>query len=108
MTIPDAPEASSLWTLGAGAFGAVMYLRKYISRQNVEINKDTAESKLIKMLQEERDKALAAAHDAWKTRAEDAKLIGELTSEVRSLRETVLQLKNEVDSFRLGLQGGAQ
>lgn len=107
MNIPDAPDGSSLWTLGAGALASLMYLRKYISRQNVEINKDSAESNLIKTLQEERDKALAAAHEAWKTKAEDAKLIGELTSEVRALRETVMQLKAEVDSFRLGLQGGA-
>lgn len=96
ISLPDAPEATSIWTLGAGALASLMYMRRFISRQNVDINKDSAESNLIKTLQEERDKAMAAAQEAWKSKAEDAKLIGELTSEVRALRETVLELKAEM------------
>ena len=106
--LPDAPEGSSLWSLGAGALGALIYLRKFISRQNVEVNRDSAESNLIKTLQEERDKAMADAREAWKTKAEDAKLIGELTSEVRALRETILELKQEVDAMKARQDGGQE
>lgn len=100
MTIPDAPEATSIWTLGAGALASLMYLRRFISRQNVDINKDSAESNLIKTLQEERDKAMAAAQEAWKSKAEDAKLIGELTGEIRQLRDALKEVKAELDGVK--------
>lgn len=84
-----------------------MYLRKVVSRQNVEVTKDSAESNLIKTLQAERDKAMDAAREAWKSKAEDAKLIGELTSEVRALRESVMELKAEMDVIVRNRTGGA-
>lgn len=87
------PDGTSIWTLGAGAAGALLYLRKFLSRQGVDIKKDSAEANLIQTLQEERDKAMAAAEKAWETRAEDAKLIGELTSEVRALRAQVAEMR---------------
>lgn len=83
---PDGSE-SGLITLGAGGLAALIWLRRFLSRQGVEVKKDTAEANLIKTLQEERDKAMHAAEKAWETRTNDAKLIGELSSEVRSLRE---------------------
>ena len=94
------PDGTSFWTLGAGAVGSLLYLRKFLSRQGVDIKKDSAESNLIQTLQAERDKAMAAAEKAWETRAEDAKLIGELTSEVRSSRELIEQLRKQVAEMK--------
>ena len=104
MSIPEVPEGTSLWTLGAGALGSLLYLRRFLSRQNVDIRKDSAESNLIKTLQDERDKAMQAATEAWKSKAEDAKLIGELTGEIRSLRQAMTELKEELDSVNARLR----
>jgi chromosome segregation ATPase len=101
---PDLPEGSSLWTMGAGALASLLYLRRFLSRQGVDIRKDSAESNLIKTLQDERDKAMAAAEKAWETRTEDAKLIGELTSEVRSSRVVIEDLKSKLSEMRTEMQ----
>lgn len=110
--IPPDGGDSSMWpALGAGGLAALIYLRKFLSRQNVEVKKDSAEANLIKTLQEERDKAMAAAEKAWETRTADAKLIGELTSEVKALRmvneemrNQLKDMKQELDTVRLEVQ----
>lgn len=94
--MPDAPDGSSLWTLGAGALAGLMYLRRFLSREAVNLKKDDAEGNLIQTLQAERDRAMEAAERAWASRAEDARVIGELTSEVRASRELIEQLKSQV------------
>lgn len=96
ITPSDIPEGSSLGALAAGAVASVLYLRRFLSRQGVDIKKDSAEANLISTLQAERDKAMAAAEKAWTSRAEDAKLIGELTSEVRASRDLINQLKDQL------------
>ncbi len=92
----ELPEGSSWGALAAGAVASVLYLRRFLSRQGVDIKKDTAEANLISTLQVERDKAMAAAEKAWTSRTDDAKLIGELTSEVRASREIIDQLKDQL------------
>lgn len=93
---PELPEGSALSALGAGVFASLLYLRKFLSRQGVDIKKDGAEYHLIETLQAERDKAMAAAERAWSVRAEDAKLIGELTSEVKASREIINELRSQL------------
>lgn len=103
MTTPELPDGSSIWALGASALASLVYLRRFMSRQRVDLKKDDAEANLIKTLQEERDKAMAAAEKAWETRAEDAKLIGELTGEVRACREIIERLQAKVDELQNGM-----
>ena len=100
---PNLPEASPVWTLAAGAAAGLIYLRRFLSRQSVDLKKDSAEAHLIKTLQEERDRAMAAAEKAWETRAEDAKLIGELSSEVKASRAIIDELKTQLRDMKLNL-----
>lgn len=100
---PNLPESSPMWTLGAGALASLIYLRRFLSRQSVDISKDGAESNLIKTLQDERDRAMAAAEKAWETRAEDAKLIGELSSEVKASRAVIDELKNQLKDLKANM-----
>lgn len=97
--IPDA-SGGSLWASGAGVLAGLLWLRKFLSTQGVEMKKDAAESSLMKTLQEERDKAMAAAEKAWATRAEDAKMIGELTSEVKASRQLIDTLHTQLREVR--------
>jgi hypothetical protein len=104
-------DGTTLGTLGAGVLASLLYLRKFLSRQNVEVSKDSAESNLIRTLQSERDKAMAAAEKAWETRAKDAQMIGELTAQVSSLRELneimrqqMSDMKTELHQVRLELE----
>jgi hypothetical protein len=99
MNIPEAPDGTSLSAAVAAIAAGALYLRRFLSRQGVDIKKDSAEANLIATLQAERDKAMAAAEKAWETRARDAQMIGELTSEVRALRQQVAEMKLELEQM---------
>lgn len=69
-------------------------LRKRWSRDNLELTKDRAETNLIAAYQKTIADLQAAnerldqnAREAWRTRAEDAKRIGELSAKVEHLTE---------------------
>ncbi len=80
--------------------GTIMHFRRKLSRDNLEIAKDSSEKKLLTTITEERDRAVASAEVAWKTRTEDAQLIGQLTSEVKHLTITNTSLINDVAGLR--------
>ncbi len=92
---------------GGGVLGSlltfvcsVMWFRRKISRDNLEIAKDQSEKKLLTIITEERDRAVLSAEAAWRTRTEDAKLIGQLTGEVKHLTEANTHLIRDVSSLR--------
>jgi hypothetical protein len=120
----ELPEGSTGLLAAIGAFfGGVLWIRKKFSR--VELVKDETEVNLIKTLIEERDKArLGEAESrgredaAWRARNDDAKMIGELSAEVRNFRsieaerlaqikeltEQVHTLRKEIHNMRDELQ----
>lgn len=80
-----------------------MGLRRRWSKDNLELTKDRAETNLIASYQktiadlEERNKRLDEnAREAWKSRAEDAKRIGELTAKVENLTTTNQNLEKRI------------
>ena len=79
---------------------AILLIRRRISKDNTEIKKDSTERDLLHRMMQERDRAQAAAEEAWRNRAEDAKLIGQLTGEVKHLTEANQNLIQDVDALR--------
>lgn len=98
-----------------GAVGTLIFIvlafRKRISRDNLELTKDRAETNLIqtyqetiKNLQEQNNKLDANAREAWRTRAEDAKRIGELSSKVEHLTDINESLQKNVDKMQTRIE----
>ncbi len=107
--IKEQPELFNvpLVSYGSGALGSILTLvgtalwfRRKISRDNLEIARDVSEKKLLTVITEERDRAVLAAEQAWRTRTDDARLIGQLTGEVKHLTEANIHLIRDVGSLR--------
>lgn len=98
--LPDIPMGTGLLGTLLTVIGAVLVTRRKISRNNLDVKRDSAEKDILTTLQEERDKAMRAAEKAWASRATDAQLIGKLSSEVKHLSETNLSMREEVTSLR--------
>lgn len=99
--------AVSAIPLGSSIIGTVisvamglLYLRRRISRDNLMVAKDVSEKRLMVVITEERDRAVLAAETAWRTRTEDAKLIGQLTAEVKHLTDANTNLIRDVAGLR--------
>ncbi len=102
-------------TGGGGITGMVaaillvaLALRKRLSRDNLELTKDRAETNLIKTyqdtiknLQEQNAKLDENARTAWRTRADDAQRIGILSSKVEHLSEVNETLRTNVQQMRM-------
>ena len=85
----------------------VLAFRKRLSKDNLELTKDRAETDIIqtyreqvKALHEQTAKLDENAREAWRTRAEDAKRIGELTSRVEHLTEVNTRQENTIVVMR--------
>lgn len=112
MTVADAQSFGipPALTSGGGIIGAAitfvvafLALRKRWSRDNLELTKDRAETNLIASYertienQQEQIKRLDEnAREAWRTRAEDAKQIGELSAKVAHLTSINEALNKQV------------
>ncbi len=86
---------------------AVLGFRKRLSRDNLELVKDRAETNLIKTyqdtikaLQDQNTRLDENAREAWRVRADDAKRIGELSSKVEHLGEVNESLDKNVAALR--------
>lgn len=126
MTPPELPDGAGIWGSAGGVLALLLWLRRYLSRDKVEANRDKAEVNLLAVLQEERDlarkgeaEARAREEEAWRARNADAKLIGELTAQVKhqssiiehqsqtiaSLEAQINTLHNDVLALRALLDG---
>lgn len=107
---PELPEGSSIWAAGGTAVAAFLWLRKRLSADKLDITKDQAQIDLIASLQKERDQARLGEAEArqredaaWKSRHEDAKLIGTLTAKVEALTMTNEALTKQVATLQKDL-----
>ncbi len=99
--LPDlSPSGGGVIGLALTVVGAILYLRRKISRDGLEVAKDSAENKMLKTAISERDKAMATANEAWRSRAEDAKLIGKLSSDVVHLSQSNETMAHELTALR--------
>lgn len=85
---------------GVSLVAGLLWLRRRLSRDSLEVAKDASEKRLLSVITEERDRAVAVAEAAWATRTEDARLIGQLTSEVKHLTEANRNLISDVSGMR--------
>jgi len=81
--------------------GGLLWLRRRMSRDRLEVKKDSAETQLLEIIIKERNAAMDDAREAWSNRAADSKLIGALQAEVHGLRELNQKTNNEVELLRL-------
>lgn len=99
-SIPPAIQGGGAVSIAVTLVAALLWLRRKLSTDNLGVSKDSAESHLMKTLAAERDKAMAAAEEAWSMRTKDAVLIGELTGKVNHLLEVNESLRQEISTVR--------
>lgn len=90
--------------LGAAFFGLVgglMWLQRKMSQDKLDNTRDSSEVLLLKTIISERNEAIDRADKAWAQRAEDARLIGQLSSEVESLGRINQKTNDEVKLLRM-------
>lgn len=92
--------AGGLMTIVFTLIGAVLWLRRRISRDSLEVKRDRGEGNLLEIVIGERNNAMADARDAWAHRAKDAERIGQLTAEVHMLRILTDRQESEISSLR--------
>lgn len=102
--IPSASDSAStvysiVLAVGLGLFG-IWKIAGKVSRDKVSMDEDGALRATIKTLQDERDKYMAAAEEAWSRRTEDAAEIAKLTATNQHLSQTVTQLAEDVKKLR--------
>jgi hypothetical protein len=102
--ITDIPFGGTVVTSIMSAMAAVLWVRRKLSKDNVELAKDRVEASVLQTISAERDRAVLAAEKAWQTRAEDAKLIGQLNGEVKHLSHMNCDLIKEVENLRNDFQ----
>lgn len=89
--------SSALFMLAYG----LMWLRRRLSHDGVEIKKEKSEAQLMDIVIKERNSAMDDAREAWAKRASDAELIGKLTANVEGLKLLNHKTNNEVQLLRL-------
>jgi hypothetical protein len=76
---------TALFTL----IGGLMWLRRRLSHDRLEVKKDSAEINLLEIVIKERNNAMEDAKEAWAKRASDAELIGKLSAQVEATNTEV-------------------
>lgn len=107
---------SSDTALGVGALGlivglAVLWLRRRISRDGLEIAKDRAEGGMVdallrvnENLTKENERLMVVAQEAWSVRNSDAKRIATLETELSYMRRELEAMKPMVRDTNLAMQ----
>lgn len=98
---PDKIEGGGVMSLIFALVYGLMWLRKKYSADVLDVRRNAGEGDLLQVLSQERNQAMNDARQAWATRAEDAKLIGQLSTEVAGLKELNHKTNNEVALLRL-------
>jgi hypothetical protein len=106
-TLSWGPVNTGILSVIIGICAWLLKARVRFSKGSLEIKRDDTEGNLLDTLMEqrqalieERDKALEDAREAWATRASDAARIGQLTSEVKYLREELARIQTEFTRLR--------
>ena len=81
--------------------GGILTLRRTVSRNSLEVTKDSAGQTLVQNLLHERDLYKKEAEEAWARRVSDAEQIARLKAENDALIEKVRYLTTEDLSHRL-------
>ncbi|MCA0214665.1 MAG: hypothetical protein LCH79_15995 [Proteobacteria bacterium] len=104
--LPAPPHGDQIsWIIGAAAsfIATLLWLRRKTSRDSTEIAKDRAEENLIGTLRAERDRAMAAAAEAWDRRTKDAEEIAGLSAKNAYLEREVARLSTEMTQLQMRL-----
>lgn len=96
-TIQGSGVTALLFTLVYG----VLWLRKRLSNDKLDVDKNRAEGNLLEVVIAERNAAIVDAREAWARRAHDAELIGKLSAQVEALNQLNHKTNNEVHLLRL-------
>jgi hypothetical protein len=94
--LPFGMQSGGVLATVLSVIAVVLWLRRRVSRDGLEMTKDHSEKTLIEKLREERDKALSHAEEAWGRRTDDAAAIAKLTSEVGHLSANNFALTQHV------------
>jgi hypothetical protein len=94
-----APAAGALGAL----VGALMMVRRRLSRDGVEMTKDRAEADLVEVLRSERDAAIAEARRVRDQHTADAEIIARLLSDKAHLEADVRRLLADYRKMIRGL-----
>lgn len=100
MNLETLPEGSTIAATATSIVAGLIWLRRFLSREKVDLTKDLAEGHLIKTLQSERDKAMETAQQAWAVRTEDAKQIGTLMAKVEHLSAINANLVSSIEELK--------
>lgn len=108
LVLPDnlATTGGGILGIAASAVVAFFVIRAKWSKSNLDVAQNKSAEDIIKTLQQQLDKAHTdrnhfqeVAANAWRTRADDAKLIGELTAKVEHLTNVNAELKLTVSTL---------
>lgn len=91
---------AAVFSIAAG----LLWLRRRLSRDNLEVKRDSGEMTLLATIITERNTAMADAREAWAKRAADAELIGKLSAQVESLERINERMEREIDALRAEFQ----
>lgn len=98
--LPNVSPSVGVLSSVSAVLVALLWVRRKFSRDGLEVTKDASEGKLLITLATERDKAMESAREAWRSRADDAKQIGQLSSDVAHLTKTNEGLTSELTVLR--------
>lgn len=115
--VPNFGQGGTLFTIATSLVAAILYLRRKVSKDGLEIKADAVQKGYLETLINERDKAMASASEAWRSRAGDAEKIGNLTAsveyltklnedlrkEVKESKEQIIGMRKEMDELRTNI-----
>lgn len=95
-------EGPLSWVISGvgGLILASIWFRRRMSRDGAEIAKDRAETNIVEVLRQERDKAMGDAREAWARRTADAEQIAALRSENEFLKRDINRLSEELEELK--------
>lgn len=98
----DSPvvQGGGLVTAVLSIAAGIMWFRKQMSNDKLDVEKNRVEHSLLEVLTRERNAAMEDARQAWAQRAHDAEMIGRLTAEVDGLRKLNEKVNAEVSLLR--------
>lgn len=97
-------QVGGIGSIVGGAIFAVVWFRRWISKEKLESLKDRTEGQMLNESRAERDKALTDAREAWKQLNSQQFQQGQLTAENAFLKRELADLREEMAAIRSGVQ----